>query len=144
MTLKDAFDLTFKSKDYITKLWTIYVVITLAVVAWFADSNPPIACRQRIIASLFYVVFASFIYWLLHDAYQELAALASELVAVVETEKPKSERLTTYSNQALAKAEKKLRVMLPIYAGFSVLVLIYIVVLKGRWATFFSSTGCFF
>ena len=144
MTLRDAYDLIFKSKDYITKLWTIYVAVTLAVVAWFTNSDSAIECGPWILASVFYVVFAGIMFWLLHDAYQELIAVASELVAVVETEIPESKRLTNYSNQALVKAKEKKCVMLLIYLCFSVVVLVYIDVLKGHWATLFLSPGCCF
>ena len=144
MTLKDAFDLTHKSRDYITKLWAAYSVVTLAVVAWFAGNNTSVECEKRITAILFYFVFVGPIFWLLRDAYRELVAHASELTAAVETDKPRSQKLTTYSKQFLANAERKQRIMLTAYVAFSVFALFYIVVLVDRPVILSQSAVCAF
>ncbi len=142
MTLKDAFDLTHKSRDYITKLWAAYSVVTLAVVAWFASDGTPIDCDTRIIAILFYLIFVGSIFWLLRDGYRELVAHASELTAAIDSDEPRSQKLRTYSKQYLANAECKQRIMLTAYVAFSVFALFYIVFLADRQTGLFPPAVC--
>ena len=58
MSIKDAVDLLFASRERIDFYWNFYVVVVVAVIGWIVTRKEPLTTSTRILVSVAYIIAA--------------------------------------------------------------------------------------
>ena len=80
MTIKDAIDLLFASRERIDFYWNFYVVVVVAVVGWIVTRKDPLSPPAKVLVTVAYVVAAATNLAGLYAAYTVAEALRTDIL----------------------------------------------------------------